>query len=84
MIITKSNFKQFSGALIWHKILTHYAEISKIIIYGYFSGYWRGLDFDFEGQVLSHILDLRDEENWSFDDIPIESCVSTLGSLYER
>ena len=46
--------------------------------------YWRALDFDFEGQVLSHVLDLRDEEGWNLSEVPIQNCVNTLQDLYEK
>ena len=42
------------------------------------------LDFDFEGRVLGSILDLYDEEGWTNDKVPVQSCVDTLSDLYNK
>lgn len=47
-------------------------------------GYWRLLEFDFLTQVLSHILQLTEEEDWLFAGVPVKSCCDVLGELYLR
>ena len=48
------------------------------------SGYWRVLDFDFLVQVVSHLLQLCDENDWTNTGIPIEECVQVLQELYPK
>ncbi|XP_056142696.1 sister chromatid cohesion protein DCC1 [Lampris incognitus] len=44
-------------------------------------GYWRVLDFDYEIKLLSHVAQLVDSESWSFNKIPLETCLVELGPL---
>ena len=48
------------------------------------TGYWRLLDFDFLTQVLSHILQLAEEEDWLYTGVPVKSCCDVLEELYLR
>ncbi|XP_060593222.1 sister chromatid cohesion protein DCC1-like [Ruditapes philippinarum] len=48
------------------------------------NGYWRVLDFDFLVQVMTHLLQLCDENDWTHTGIPIEECVSVLQELFPR
>eukprot|EP00057_Strongylocentrotus_purpuratus_P001139 XP_001194603.3 PREDICTED: sister chromatid cohesion protein DCC1 [Strongylocentrotus purpuratus] len=47
-------------------------------------GHWRVLDFDYESQVLTHILSLVQENSWSYDEVPLEETLSTLENLEPR
>lgn len=47
-------------------------------------GYWRVLDFDFLVQVMTHLLQLCDENDWTHSGIPVEECVGVLQELYPR
>ena len=42
------------------------------------------LDFDFLVQVMTHLLQLCDENDWTQTGIPIEECVSVLEELFPR
>ncbi|XP_052777613.1 sister chromatid cohesion protein DCC1-like [Mya arenaria] len=47
-------------------------------------GYWRVLDFDFLVQVMGHLLQLCDENDWTHSGVPIEECLNVLQELYPR
>ncbi|XP_052257411.1 sister chromatid cohesion protein DCC1-like [Dreissena polymorpha] len=47
-------------------------------------GYWRVLDFDFLVQVMSHLLQLCDENSWLDQGIPIQECLSVLQDIFPR
>ncbi|ESP05567.1 hypothetical protein LOTGIDRAFT_208569 [Lottia gigantea] len=47
-------------------------------------GYWRLLEFDFLTQVLNHVLQLIDENDWLDSGIPLEECCQTLQDLFPR
>ncbi|XP_045159558.1 sister chromatid cohesion protein DCC1-like [Mercenaria mercenaria] len=47
-------------------------------------GFWRVLDFDFLVQVMTHLLQLCDENDWTQSGIPIEECVFVLQELFPR
>ncbi|WAR24106.1 DCC1-like protein [Mya arenaria] len=40
-------------------------------------GYWRVLDFDFLVQVMGHLLQLCDENDWTHSGVPIEEDLET-------
>jgi len=42
------------------------------------------LDFDYQAQLMTHILQLCDENSWLDTGIPIEECVSVLEELFPR
>ena len=42
------------------------------------------LHFDYECQVLSHILSLIEENSWTFHKIPLRETLSTLENLEPR
>ncbi|TNN02368.1 hypothetical protein fugu_009855 [Takifugu bimaculatus] len=44
-------------------------------------GYWRILDFDYEMKVLGHLTQLVDSESWSFDQVPLQTCLEELAPL---
>ncbi|KAJ8306366.1 hypothetical protein KUTeg_016911 [Tegillarca granosa] len=46
------------------------------------SGFWRLLDFDFLTQVLNHIIQLCEENDWLTAGIPKEDCCQTLEELF--
>ncbi|XP_033644966.1 sister chromatid cohesion protein DCC1-like [Asterias rubens] len=48
------------------------------------NGFWRMLHFDYECQVLSHILSLIEENSWTFHKIPLRETLSTLENLEPR
>ena len=48
------------------------------------SGYWRILDFQFLSLVLSHIIQLCDENDWIKAGIPYQECMETLVELFPR
>nr|XP_022319946.1 sister chromatid cohesion protein DCC1-like isoform X2 [Crassostrea virginica] len=47
-------------------------------------GLWRVLDFNFLSQVLNHIIQLCEENEWLSTGIPLEECVETLGQLFPK
>lgn len=47
-------------------------------------GLWRVLDFDFLTQVLNHIIQLCEENDWLSTGIPLDECLETLGQLFPR
>ncbi|KAK6179587.1 hypothetical protein SNE40_011911 [Patella caerulea] len=47
-------------------------------------GYWRLLDFDFQTQIINHIMQLCDENDWLNSGIPMEECCQTLEELFPR
>lgn len=47
-------------------------------------GYWRILDFQFLSLVLSHIIQLSDENDWIKSGIPYQECMQTLEELFPR
>ncbi|XP_029641247.1 sister chromatid cohesion protein DCC1-like [Octopus sinensis] len=51
----------------------------------FINGYWRMLDFDFKSQVLSHVLQLSEEEDgWMDSGVPLDACCQILEELYLR
>ncbi|CAL4087589.1 unnamed protein product [Meganyctiphanes norvegica] len=44
-------------------------------------GHWQILDFDYRFKVVSHILNLIDEQKYSLDRIPREATIKTLSAL---
>ena len=42
------------------------------------------LDFDFLVQVVGHLLQLCDENDWTNTGIPIEDCLNVLQELFPR
>ncbi|XP_038057514.1 sister chromatid cohesion protein DCC1-like [Patiria miniata] len=48
------------------------------------SGFWRMLHFDYECQLLSHILSLIEENSWNFRKIPLGETLDTLENLEPR
>ena len=47
-------------------------------------GHWRLLDNDYKGKVLEHIVSLREENGWSWNDVPLAGCLETLTDLFDR
>ncbi|CAL8248456.1 unnamed protein product [Lota lota] len=47
-------------------------------------GYWRMLDFDYEMKLLGHVTQLVDSESWSFNKVPLETCLDELSPLEPR
>nr|XP_022317947.1 sister chromatid cohesion protein DCC1-like isoform X1 [Crassostrea virginica] len=47
-------------------------------------GLWRVLDFNFLSQVLNHIIQLCEENDWLSTGIQLEECVETLGQLFPK
>ncbi|XP_033736716.1 sister chromatid cohesion protein DCC1-like [Pecten maximus] len=47
-------------------------------------GYWRVLHFDFLTQVLNHIIQLSEENDWLKNGLPLEDCCQTLEELFPR
>ncbi|XP_078318948.1 sister chromatid cohesion protein DCC1-like isoform X2 [Crassostrea virginica] len=47
-------------------------------------GLWRVLDFNFLSQVLNHIIQLCEENDWLSTGIPLEECMETLGQLFPK
>lgn len=62
------------------EILQELASMKACLI----NGCWRVLDFDYESQVMTHILSLVQENSWSYDEIPVEETLSTLENLEPR
>lgn len=50
----------------------------------FYKGLWRVLDFDFLTQVLNHIIQLCEENDWLSTGIPLDECLETLGQLFPR
>ncbi|XP_022088282.1 sister chromatid cohesion protein DCC1-like [Acanthaster planci] len=48
------------------------------------NGFWRMLHFDYECQLLSHILSLVEENSWDFHRIPLKETLDTLENLEPR
>jgi len=44
-------------------------------------GHWRILEFDYRFKVVSHILNLIDEQKYNLDSIPREATIKTLSAL---
>ncbi|XP_035527942.1 sister chromatid cohesion protein DCC1 [Morone saxatilis] len=44
-------------------------------------GYWRVLDFDYEMKLLGHVTQLVDSESWSFNKVPLQTCLEELAPL---
>lgn len=44
-------------------------------------GYWRLLEFDYEMKLLGHVTQLVDSESWSFDKVPLQTCLAELAPL---
>ena len=42
------------------------------------------LDFDFLVQVMTHLLQLCDENDWTNTGIPLEECCNVLQELFPR
>ncbi|KAL3869842.1 hypothetical protein ACJMK2_042474 [Sinanodonta woodiana] len=47
-------------------------------------GFWRVLDFEFLTQVLNHIIQMCEENDWLSTGIPMEECLNTLQELFPR
>ncbi|XP_063402344.1 sister chromatid cohesion protein DCC1-like isoform X1 [Mytilus trossulus] len=47
-------------------------------------GHWRILDFQFLSLVLSHVIQLCDENDWIKSGMPYEECMKTLEELFPR
>ena len=47
-------------------------------------GFWRMLHFDYECQLLTHILSLVEENSWDFRRIPLRETLDTLENLEPR
>lgn len=62
------------------EIMTGLHKLHALVI----DGYWRVLDFDFLVQVMTHLVQLCDENDWIHSGLPIEECVSVLQELYPR
>lgn len=45
------------------------------------TGYWRILDFEYECRALSFLLNLIDEQSWSYNTIPMDDILNILGEL---
>ena len=59
-------------------------DLIRDVYQGYFflsSGYWRLLEFDYEMKLLSHVTQLVDSESWSFNKIPLQTCLVELTPL---
>lgn len=39
------------------------------------------LEFDYEMRLLGHVTQLVDCESWSFDKVPLQSCLEELAPL---
>lgn len=39
------------------------------------------LEFDYEMKLLGHVTQLVDSESWSFDKVPLQTCLEELGPL---
>ncbi|XP_028983777.1 sister chromatid cohesion protein DCC1 [Betta splendens] len=59
------------------EITTHLETIHACQI----DGYWRILDFDYEMKLLGHVTQLVDSESWSFNKVPLETCLEELSPL---
>ncbi|KAL5242866.1 hypothetical protein ACI65C_010276 [Semiaphis heraclei] len=44
-------------------------------------GYWRILDFEYECRAVSFLLNLIDEQSWSYNAIPMDETLNILGEL---
>lgn len=47
----------------------------------YIHGHWLTLDFDYRFKVVSHILNLIDDQKYNLDSIPREATIKTLSAL---
>ena len=47
-------------------------------------GHWRLLDIQFKDKVLMHILEIREENGWSWSAVSLNVCCETLAGLYDR
>jgi len=56
--------------------LLNYESFISIII-----GYWRILDFEYECRAVSFLLNLIDEQSWSYNTIPLDETLNILGEL---
>lgn len=65
----------------WSLKLQSWLDLSSISIV---VGYWRVLDFDFLVQVMTHLLQLCDENDWTHSGIPVEECITVLEELFPR
>ena len=54
------------------------------VFHCFYKGLWRVLDFNFLSQVLNHIIQLCEENDWLSTGIPLEECVETLGQLFPK
>ena len=54
------------------------------VLHCFYKGLWRVLDFNFLSQVLNHIIQLCEENDWLSTGIPLEECVETLGQLFPK
>lgn len=39
------------------------------------------LEFDYEMRLLGHVTQLVDSESWSFDKVPLQTCLEELAPL---
>lgn len=44
-------------------------------------GYWRILEFEYECRALSFLLNLIEEQSWSYNTIPMNDTQNILGEL---
>ena len=44
-------------------------------------GYWRILEYVYENTVLTHILNLIEENSWNFKEVPVDETMEVLQSL---
>lgn len=51
------------------------------MIYLLTSGYWRILEFDYECRAVSYLLNLIDEQSWSYNTIPLDETLKILNEL---
>ncbi|KAL4236383.1 Sister chromatid cohesion protein DCC1 [Mactra antiquata] len=62
------------------QILVALKKMEALII----NGYWRVLDFDYLVQIMTHIIQLSDENDWLHTGVPIEECLNVLQELFPR
>ncbi|XP_072045303.1 sister chromatid cohesion protein DCC1-like isoform X2 [Amphiura filiformis] len=48
------------------------------------NSYWRVLEYNYENQVLSHIVNLVEENSWNYKEIPLNETLEVLQSLEPR
>ena len=48
------------------------------------SGHWRLLDADYKDRVVTGILTLLEEKDWSYEAVPVKECCDILEELEPR